>query len=70
MFLGIGANVCVIYSLAYAEMYMTIAALVKKFEFELVDSGMQDIKVYRDYGFGFNEKYEFGVDFRITSVLE
>jgi hypothetical protein len=51
-------------------MYMTIAALVSKFEFELVDSGMQDIKVYRDYGFGFNEKYEFGVDFRITSVLE
>jgi hypothetical protein len=61
---------CVMYSLAYAEMYMTIAALVSKFEFELVDSGMQDIKVHRDYGFGFNEKYEFGVDFRITSVLE
>jgi hypothetical protein len=61
---------CVMYSLAYAEMYMTIAALVSKFEWELVNSGMQDIKVHRDYGFGFNEKYGFGVDFRITGVLE
>jgi hypothetical protein len=26
--------------------------------------------VYRDYGFGYNEKYGFGVDFRITNILE
>jgi hypothetical protein len=51
-------------------MYLTIATLVRRFEFELVDSGLEDIAVYRDYGFGYNEKYEFGVDFKITQVLE
>jgi hypothetical protein len=56
-------------SLAYAEMYLTIAALVPKFDFELVDSSIENIEVYRDYGLGFNKQGEYGVNFRITKVL-
>jgi hypothetical protein len=43
--------------------------MVLNFDIELVDSSMQDIVVYRDFAMSFNEKYGFGVNFRITRVV-
>jgi cytochrome P450 len=57
------------HSLAYAELYLTISAMVRNFDIELVNSSMDDIVVYRDFAMSFNEKYGFGVDFRITGVV-
>jgi len=56
-------------SLAYAELYLTVAALVQNFDLELVGSSVEDIIPYRDFGLAFNEKYDFGVDFKVKRVL-
>ena len=56
-------------SLAYAELYLTVAVLVKRFEMELVDSSIKNIAPVRDYGLAFNEEYNFGVKFKVTKVL-
>lgn len=57
-------------SLAYAEMYLTIAALIRNFDFELVDSSIDDIALYRDYALAMNKNYGFGIKVRITKVLQ
>jgi len=56
-------------SLAYAELFLTVAALVRIFEFELVDSSIEALTVYRDYALSFNEHCSYGVNFRIAKVL-
>lgn len=57
-------------SLAYAEMYLTIAALIRNFDFELVDSSIDDIALHRDYALAMNKNYGFGIRVRITKVLQ
>jgi len=50
-------------------LYLTVAALAQNFDLELVDSSAEDIIPYRDFGLAFNEKYDFGVDFKVKNVL-
>lgn len=57
-------------SLAYAELYLTIAAMVQNFDLELVDSSMENIIPNRDFGHAFDKDYNFGVNFRVTKVLQ
>jgi len=64
-----GSRICLGLNLAYAELYLTVAALVQNFDLELVDSSVEDIIPYRDFGLAFNEKYDFGVDFKVKRVL-
>lgn len=49
---------------------MTIAAIFRNFEMELVDSGLENITMTRGYNFGFTDDYDWGVRIRITKVLE
>ena len=56
-------------SLAYAELYLTVAALVRNFEMTLVESSIENIVPYRDFALGFDKGYNFGVKFRVTKVL-
>jgi hypothetical protein len=58
-----------VYSLAYAEIYLTIAALVQNFNMELVDSSVENLVAYRDFALAFDKDYNFGVKFKITEVL-
>jgi hypothetical protein len=53
-------------SLAYAELYLTTAALVRHFDFELADSSIKNITMYRDYALSFDEDYNYGVKSRST----
>lgn len=46
-----------------------VAALVRNFDFELVDSSIDDIVPYRDYGLSFNKEYKVGVKFKVSKVL-
>ncbi|KAH7386033.1 benzoate 4-monooxygenase cytochrome P450 [Pyrenochaeta sp. MPI-SDFR-AT-0127] len=64
-----GTRICLGINLAYAEMYIMVAALVRNFDMELVDSSIEDIVPYRDYGLSFNKGYKVGVNFKITDVL-
>jgi hypothetical protein len=56
-------------SLAYAELYLTTAALVSHFDFELGDSSIKNITMFRDYALSFDEDYNYGVKFKISKVL-
>jgi hypothetical protein len=47
-----------------------VAALVRNFDMELVDSSIKNITLYRDFAFSFDENYNYGVNFRITKVLQ
>jgi len=57
-------------SLAYAELYLTIAAMVQNFDLELVDSSIENITPDRDFGLAFDKNYNFGVNLRVTKVLQ
>jgi len=57
-------------SLAYAELYLTIAAMVQNFDLELVDSSIENITPDRDFGLAFDKSYNFGVNLRVTKVLK
>ena len=65
---GIGLLMCSA-SLAYAELYLTVAVLVRNFDMELVGSTIEDAKPYRNFGLAFSRDYGFVVDFRVTGVL-
>jgi hypothetical protein len=56
-------------SLAYAELYLTVAAVVRNFELELVDSGVRDVIAERDFAMGFTKDYKFGINVRVKEVL-
>ena len=59
-----------LYSLAYTELYLTLAAIFRNFDMELVDSGIENITTTRAYQLGFAEDYKWGIKVKITKVLE
>ncbi|KAH7092140.1 benzoate 4-monooxygenase cytochrome P450 [Paraphoma chrysanthemicola] len=64
-----GSRMCLGINLAYAEMYIAVAALVHNFDMELVDSTIKNIIPYRDYALSFDEDYSYGVNFKVAKVL-
>ncbi|KAF1945984.1 benzoate 4-monooxygenase cytochrome P450 [Clathrospora elynae] len=64
-----GSRGCLGINLAYAELYLTVTALVQNFDMELVDSSIANIIPVRDFALGFDKDYNFGVNFRISKVL-
>jgi hypothetical protein len=57
-------------SLAYAELYLTTAALVRNFDLELVGSFIQNITMYREYAISFDKDYNYGVKSMISKALQ
>jgi hypothetical protein len=49
---------------------MTVAAISRHFEMEIVDSGLGDIAMKREYSFDFTNNYEWSVKARITKVVD
>ena len=45
---GKGTRICLGMNLAYAEITMVIAALFRRFEFELFDTNYEDVRIVRD----------------------
>jgi hypothetical protein len=50
-------------------MYLTVAALVRNFDMELVESSVKNIEAYREFAMSFDENCMFGVKFKVTNVL-
>lgn len=44
--------------------------MVQNFDLELVDSSIENITPYRDFGLGFDKNYNYGVNFRVKKVLQ
>ncbi|KAJ2991087.1 hypothetical protein NUW58_g2650 [Xylaria curta] len=67
---GKGSRICLgLRSLAYAELYMTLACLIRRFEIELYESKPDDIRIEREMGIGQPNKGEFAVRAKITKII-
>ncbi|KAF2688865.1 cytochrome P450 [Lentithecium fluviatile CBS 122367] len=65
-----GSRMCLGVNLAYAELYLMLAALYRNFDFELVDSSVKDVIAEREFGLGYTKDYRFGVKVRVTKIFE
>lgn len=57
-------------SLAYMELFLTVAAFVRRFNLELVDTTPDDVRVVREYMVGFTKKGNVKVNGRLSLVDE
>ena len=57
-------------SLAYAELYLTTAAIFRNFDLELFESGLEDITMTRNYSFGYTDNYTWGTKVKVTGILD
>lgn len=57
-------------SLAYAELYLTVATIFRRFDMELHNTTNDDIKIYRDRFFGAPKDGSLGVRVTITGVQQ
>lgn len=60
----------VVFRLAYAELFIVIAALMRQFEMELVDTPKETIEFARDFGAPYPEKGNLSVKARITGLAQ
>ncbi|KAE8325999.1 cytochrome P450 [Aspergillus sergii] len=65
-----GSRICVGMNLAFLELYMTLAYFVRRFDVELVDTTVEDMRIVRDMGVGFTHRGEPSVYGRIMRVYE
>jgi hypothetical protein len=58
------------HSLAYAEMFMTVAVLVRRFSLELHDTTDKDVAIARDRLFGYPENPSRGVRVSVIGLRD
>ena len=63
-----GSRACLGINLAYAELYLTLAALLKCFTFELVDTSVEDVELQRDFNIPTARLGSLGVQARVVSI--
>ncbi|RDW72779.1 cytochrome P450 [Aspergillus mulundensis] len=66
---GKGSRMCVGQNLAYAEMFLIIATLVRKFDIELYETPKANIEFARDFGTPLPEEGELNVRAKITRII-
>lgn len=59
-----------IYSLAYAEIYLSIAHIARRIDFALYETTPENIRVYRDLGIGCPKVGLFGVRATVESIIK
>ncbi|KAK8023456.1 benzoate 4-monooxygenase cytochrome P450 [Apiospora marii] len=64
-----GSRICLGMNLAYAELYMTLASIIRRFDMELYETGPEDIRIHREMGIGQPKKGDFCVRAKITRVI-
>lgn len=57
------------YSLAYCEMYLALANVLRRFEFELFKTGLEDVEVVSNALVGHPRKESKGVRVKIRKVV-
>ncbi|KAF9889352.1 hypothetical protein FE257_007462 [Aspergillus nanangensis] len=65
-----GTRVCLGMNLAYMELYTTIAAVARRFDWELHDTTPDDIRVTGDMAVGYTRRGELKVYARITGLVQ
>ncbi|KAL5364358.1 cytochrome P450 [Aspergillus floccosus] len=64
-----GSRICLGMNLAYAELYLVIATMIRRFDFELYQTSKKDIDFVRDFGTPYPEEGNFGIRATITKIL-
>ncbi|KAI1769313.1 cytochrome P450 [Hypoxylon sp. FL1150] len=57
-----GSRACLGLNLAYAELYMTLATIVRRFDIDIYETGLEDIRIGRDMGVA---QPKVGGDFKV-----
>ncbi|KAI1393513.1 cytochrome P450 [Hypoxylon trugodes] len=65
-----GSRICLGMNLAYAELYMTLASMIRRFDIELYETGPEDIRIDREMGIGQPSKGDFILRAKITKVMK
>lgn len=58
-----------LYSLAYAELYLTIATFIRRFDME-IETTIENIRTVREFGSGFPQDGNFSVRAKMTNVIK
>lgn len=58
------------HSLAYAEIYLSLAHIMRRFEFAPFETTLDNICVYRELGVGYPKRGSFDVRARVVGVIE
>ncbi|KAI0154663.1 cytochrome P450 [Xylariaceae sp. FL1272] len=64
-----GSRICLGMNLAYAELFMTLAALVRRFDMELYESHPDDVRMDQEMGLAASKRNNFSVRAKITKVF-
>ncbi|KAJ5342350.1 hypothetical protein N7541_011474 [Penicillium brevicompactum] len=65
-----GTRQCLGMNLAYAEIYLAIAHIVRRIDFALYETTVENISVYRDKAIGCPKVGLFGVRATVTSIIK
>ncbi|PWY79270.1 cytochrome P450 [Aspergillus heteromorphus CBS 117.55] len=65
-----GSRACVGMNLAYSELYLTTAHLVRRFDFELYDTRPEDVRITRDKIIPHAEKGMMRLKAKVTGMVE
>ncbi|GLA25618.1 hypothetical protein AnigIFM63326_002359 [Aspergillus niger] len=65
-----GSRICLGMQLAYAELFIVIATLMRMFDMELADTPRETIEFARDFGTPYPEKGNLCVKARITGLVQ
>ncbi|KAJ6185655.1 hypothetical protein N7519_006956 [Penicillium mononematosum] len=65
-----GSRICVGMNLAYAELFLVLAAFVRRFDMELFDTSKKDIAFVRDFGTPYPDEGNARVRAMVTKVIE
>lgn len=57
------------YSLAYAELYLIIATFVRRFDMEIYETTVENIRTAREFGVAYPKDGNFSVRAIITNVV-
>lgn len=57
-------------SLAHAEIYLTLAHIMRRFEFAPFETTLDNISVYRELGVGYPKRGVFDVRARVVGIIE
>ncbi|KAJ5663377.1 hypothetical protein N7507_004108 [Penicillium longicatenatum] len=65
-----GSRNCLGMHLAYAEIYLAFATLIRQFEFELYDTAEKDITFTRDFGTPYPDEGNFNLKVLVTALVQ
>ncbi|KAI1373545.1 cytochrome P450 [Hypoxylon crocopeplum] len=64
-----GSRNCLGLNLASAELYMTLALIIRRFDIELYESGPNSFRIDREMGLGFPKQGDFSLRAKITKII-